>query len=208
MSKTPLYTFGTAVALALPGLAAPYVLPSPQTGALTPYDWHPMYGIESIYGISTNDMPNTWGVRGSFNLYSNAENRWRHQFSLQGAYLEGSDDVVLHHSRRHADQKIWSVPMTAGYDLNFGLVDKLFLDIGGKAGYALGQYRLKDNHARRRYEDSFGAFTFSVGAALKVQAGESIMVKLGYEYARTYIHTEYARSFSQHVISLGVSSVF
>lgn len=170
--------------------AAPYVLPSPQPGALTPYDIQPVYSVEGLYGIAQDsDMPDTWGVRGSLSLYNNAVSDIRHQFTLSVAGEWGSEDGV--------DMQL--IPATLGYDINIALADKLFLYAGAKAGYVWAEYD----------EYSSSGFTWSIGAGLKVQCSDAIYVKAGYEFTRNYLDSSSEDMvYGQHVISVGVGCQF
>ncbi len=176
--------------------AAPYYLPAPQGGALTPYDMQPVYAIDAIYSIGDDEMIDTWGVRGSFNLYNDAEGTFRHQFSLSAGYEIG--DQAVHGS----DVEVWQAPLLAGYDLNIELIDDVFLTVGAKGGYTLGEFEV-DTVA-----NNFNGFTFRAGGGFKVQCSESTYVRVGYEFGRSYIHEKGASTFGQHVISLGVGCQF
>ena len=197
-------------ALAGTASAAPYVLPSPQPGALTPYDMQPVYAIEGLYAIGDDSSVDTWGVRGSFNLYSNADSTVRHQFSINVGYEAGEetdkeDDISI----KVEESKI---PVTAGYDMNIALTDSFMLYIGGKAGYAFGDIDVTVED--ETWGDSVGGFTFSVGGGMKIQCSDSVYVKAGYEFARTYYGDCGPKGAtsnvitSQHVISLGIGCQF
>lgn len=187
--------------------AAPYILPSPQPGALTPYDWQPVYAIEGLYSLADDsDDPDTWGVRGSFNLYSSGENTVRHQFSLNVGYEIGDE------SDENSEVELYKIPLTAGYDINLELTDSVMLYAGGKAGYAFGDIDVTVDNTS--YSESAGGFTFSVGGGLKVQCSDSVYVKAGYEYTRTYFGDSNIGGettniiLGQHVISLGIGCQF
>ena len=189
--------------------AAPYILPSPQPGALTPYDMQPVYAVEGLYSIAdNNDAPDTWGVRGSFNLYSNAYSTVRHQFNLNIGYETGEETVDY----TKADMS--KIPLTAGYDMNIALTDSVMVYVGGKAGYAFGDVDITDTLDHYTYSESTGGFTFSVGGGLKIQCSDAIYVKAGYEYARTYYGDcnfgGYSSNIilSQHVFSVGIGCQF
>jgi len=190
--------------------AAPYVLPSPQPGALTPYDWQPVYSIEGIYAIAQDDdMPDTYGVRGSFSLYNSGANSIRHQFSINLGFETGDDTVKI--LEQDVDVDINKIPLTLGYDINIELFNKTFLYLGGKAGYAWADVDVTAGGVR--FSDTTGGFTFSVGGGLKVQCSDAIYVKVGYEFGRTYLDLEdkgISRdvNFGQHTISVGVGCQF
>lgn len=176
--------------------AAPYYLPSPQPGALTSYDVQPVYAIDAIYAIGDDEMVDTWGVRGSFNLYNDAEGTFRHQFSLSAGYEIGDETVSNY------DVKVWQIPLLGGYDLNIELMDDVFLTVGAKAGYTFGEFEV-DTVA-----NGFNGFTFRAGGGFKIQCSESTYVRVGYEFGRSYIHEEGENTFGQHIISLGVGCQF
>lgn len=180
-------------ALAGTASAAPYYLPSPQPGALTPYDMQPVYAIDAIYAVGDNDMVDTWGVRGSFNLYNDAEGTFRHQFNVGVGYETGDEKVD------GIDTDVYLVPITAGYDLNIELGADIFLNIGGKVGYTMGEVEI-DNES-----DDIDGFTFRVGAGFKVQCSEAVYVRAGYEFGRTFTDPG---NFGQHIISVGVGCQF
>lgn len=180
-------------ALAGTASAAPYYLPSPQYGALTPYDMQPVYAIDATYAIGDGDMIDTWGVRGSFNLYNDAEGTFRHQFNVGVGYEFGDEKVD------NIDTDIYLIPITAGYDLNIELVDDLLLTLGGKVGYSMGEVETDLG------SDDIDGFTFRVGAGLKIQCSEAVYVRAGYEFGRTYTDPD---NFGQHIISIGVGCQF
>ncbi len=193
-------------ALAGTASAAPYVLPSPQTGALTPYDWQPVYSIEGIYSIAQDsDMPDSYGLRGSFSLYSNAESTFRHQFSLNVAPAWGSDDVTL--AGYEYDTDLFIMPVTLGYNLNIEVLDDTFLYLGGKAGYAWSNVEVSTPYGSA--DESAGGFTFSVGAGIKFQCSDSTYVHAGYEFGRSYLDFDYGEAiYGAHTISVGIGCQF
>lgn len=173
--------------------AAPYYLPSPQPGALTPYDMQPVYAIDAIYAVGDDDMIDTYGVRGSFNLYNDAEGTFRHQFNVGVGYEFGDDKIG------GVDTDIYLIPITAGYDLNIELVDDIFLTIGGKAGYTMGE--IENDWG----SDNIDGFTFRVGGGLKIQCSDAVYVRAGYEFGRTFTDPD---NFGQHIITIGVGCQF
>lgn len=173
--------------------AAPYYLPSPQPGALTPYDMQPVYAIDAIYAIGDDDMMDTYGVRGSFNLYNDAEGTFRHQFNVGVGYEYGDDKID------NIDTDIYLIPITAGYDLNIGLTDDIFLTIGGKAGYTMGEIETDWG------SDDIDGFTFRVGGGLKIQCSDAVYIRAGYEFGRTFTDSD---NFGQHIITIGVGCQF
>lgn len=181
--------------------AAPYVLPSPQPGALTPYDIQPVYSIEGLYGIAQDsDDPDIWGVRANLSLYNDATSNIRHQFTLSVAGEWGSE--TYHIDGYSYDTDLFLLPVTLGYDANIHLVDKLFLYAGAKAGYAFADVDIDSD------SDSGGGFTWSVEAGLKVQCSDSIYVKAGYEFTRNYLDVCDDVIYGQHIISVGVGCQF
>ncbi len=191
-------------ALAGAAAAAPYVLPSPQPGALTPYDVQPVYGIEGFYSIEEGKgLPNTYGVRGSFNLYDSGIGTFRHQFDINVAGAWGSDGVHLPEilpntaarlTDYRADLDLFLLPITMGYNLNIELFDSVMLYMGGKAGYAWSHGKItasgKTNSGLNFSESrsmSKGGFTYSVGGGIKVQCSDSVYVHAGYEFGRSYL---------------------
>ncbi len=214
-------------ALAGAASAAPYVLPSPQPGALTPYDMQPVYAIEGLYGIAQDsDMPDTYGVRGSFNIYSDAEGSFRHQFSVNVAALWGSDDAplasyvpstTLEYPGQKVDVDLFMLPVTVGYTLNIELTDSVMLFLGAKAGYAWSQGELSatvntaNGPVSISEDESSGGFTYSVGAGLKIQCSDSVYVHVGYEFGRSYFDFNLENGdliYGAHTISLGIGSQF
>lgn len=189
--------------------AAPYVLPSPQPGALTPYDMQPHYELDAVYTISgESNIPDVYGVRLSFNLYNSGEDSVRHQFSLNVTPQMGSDDLMDDGEAFEVDLKF--LPITGGYDLNLEVTDKVLFYMGGKAGYTLAQTELKDKGTGYKDKDNCSGFTFSVGAGLKYQAGDAVMLKLGYEFGKIYLedNADEDAIYTGHSIILGVSCQF
>ncbi len=196
-------------ALAGAASAAPYVLPSPQPGALTPYDWQPVYAIEGLYSIAQDgDAPNACGVRGSFNLYNTGEGSFRHQWSLNVAAQWGSDDVTYTDGYKE-DIDLFILPVTAGYTLNMELTDKVMLYVGAKAGYAWSNYEVSGEGYSD--DDSAGGFTYSVGGGLKFQCSDAIYAHVGYEFGRSYLDYDMDGKdyiYGAHTISLGIGCQF
>lgn len=180
--------------------AAPYYLPSPQPGQLTPYDWQPTWRVDGLYAIGGSDTPDTWGFRTGFDLYSNGEARIRHQFSVHAAPQWG--DGHRHRYEDRTEQDLFHLPLTAGYTLNLGFTDEFFLFLGGKAGWAFGHYKEKG----RLYHESksYNGFTFTVGGGLKYQCSERLYVQLGYDFGRTYTNTHHDDTLTQHIIYAGL----
>ncbi len=189
-------------ALASVASAAPYVLPSPQPGALTPYDMQPMWGLDAVYTIAgDHDMPDMYGARLSFNLYSSGEDTVRHQFNLNVTPQFGSETID------GVKNQLFMVPMTAGYDLNLEITDDVLFYAGGKAGYALTHAVSKFDGDRETEDD--GGFTFSVGGGLKYQPSDAIMLKAGYEFGRTYVGSGDSKYiYTGHTILVGASVQF
>ena len=183
--------------------AAPYVLPSHQPGALTPYDMQPVYSIEGLYAIADDsDDPNTAGVCVSFSLYSDAADTVRHQAKLSVAPMWGSEDY-----ENQTSVDLFMMPVTLGYEMNIELTDMTLIYLGAKAGYAWGNIDSKGEGVSD--SDSTGGFTFSVGGGLKFMCSDSVYVNVGYEYGRTYFSqgiVDY--DMGQHIISVGVGCQF
>ncbi len=216
-------------ALAGTASAAPYVLPTPQYGALTPYDWQPVYTIEGLYSFSQHrHMPDSGGVRGSFNLYNTGTGTFRHQFNINVAAAWGNEHVNLTHfipdadewlTEAHTKLSLFQLPVTLGYNLNIELRDNILLYFGGKAGAAWGHAKLKATGTTDEGLDydysrskSTGGFTFSIGAGLKIQCSEHLYAHAGYEFGRSYLHfNREGRDnliYGTHSIYLGLSSCF
>lgn len=196
MKKTLLYLSCVAAA----AQAAPYYLPTSPAGALTPNDWQPTYRLEGLYAIGAKHTPDTWGVRGGLQLYSNGDSGIRHEFSLNAAPMWGDGHRNRHEER--ARQHLFLLPLTAGYTLNLGLSENCFLFLGGKAGWAVGHYK---ERSPRHHESGYcNGFTFSAGGGLKYQCSERLYLQAGYEFGRTYTNTRHDDIWSQHVISAGL----
>lgn len=212
-------------ALAGAATAAPYYLPSPAGGAITPYDWQPVYSLEGLYNVSDRDAaPDTYGARLSLSLYNTAASSVRHQFSINAGYEIGDHDVRLlfHEEPTKIGIDLTRIPLTLGYDLNLGITDSIFIDLGAKAGYAWGNVESKVKEAGSydgaSVKDTLGGFTFSLGAGVKVQCSDSVYVKLGYEFSRTFygkisspdMNSGMGKSlnYGQHSIVVGVGCLF
>ena len=190
--------------------AAPYVLPENQPGALTAYDWTPVYGIDALYAIGDEDsIPDMWGARASFSLYSQQRASVRHQFSLNVAYETGDKTIKTADYSIKNDTHV--LPITLGYNVHLAMTDEVALYLGGKAGYSIGEAELKSRVERKIDTDGF---TFSVGAGLHIQCSDAVYVRVGYEFGRTYADKDDFKpygirsNFGQHTISLGVGCWF
>ena len=180
-------------ALAGAASAAPYYLPSPAGGALTPYDWQPVYSVEAAYNFAEGDVaPDTYGARLNFSLYNNAASSVRHQFGITLGYEQGDHDVSVPYNDTDSklNVELKRIPLTLGYDINLGITDSVFIDLGAKAGYAWGSIDSTitedGNYEGASVKENLGGFTFSLGAGVKVQCSDSVYVKLGYEFSRTF----------------------
>ncbi len=207
--KRILSTISLLAALAGTASAAPYVMPPNQYGALTPYDIQPAFGIEALYSIAQEDnTPDSYGVRGSFNMYDSGEGTFRHQFNLNVAALWGSDDIVYEDGFKE-DVDLFLVPVTMGYNLNIALSDNVFLYLGAKAGYAWA----RTEYSSEEFSDGTdgNGFTYSVGGGLKIQCSSTTYVHVGYEFGRSYLDYNDGYEddvYGAHTISLGISTTF
>lgn len=187
-------------ALCCTASAAPYYLPTPAGGALTPYDWQPTWRLDALYASGANHTPDTAGFRTGLELYSNGEAPIRHQFGICIAPQWGSENRHEHGERLR--QRLSLFPLTAGYTLNIGLADNIFLFMGGKAGWAMGHY--KEEGPDWHQSSSCHGFTFNAGGGLKVQCSERLYYRLGYDFARTYTDKKHQPILGQHIISTGL----
>lgn len=188
--------------------AAPYYVPTPAGGELTVYDWQPVYSVDALYNFTDKDpLPDTYGARLNFSLYSDSVSTVRHEFSCHIGYEQGIDKNVLldedYNERGRIEMR--RIPATVGYDANISLTDHVLLDLGGQAGYAWGIVKTSDPELGR---DSTGGFTFSLDAGIKIQFSEAIYMKVGYEYTRTFYQKCYDGhlNFGQHSIVFGVGA--
>ncbi len=184
--------------------AAPYYLPTPQPGALTPWDWQPTWRVDGLYAIGGSHTPDTWGFRTGLELYSNGASQIRHQFSVHAAPQWGDDHLLRYEDR--VEQDLFHLPLTAGYTLNLGITDEIFLFLGGKAGWAFGHY--KEHTAYYRHSTSYNGFTFAAGGGLKVQCSERLYVQAGYDFGRTYTNMHHEDTLTQHIIYAGLGWQF
>lgn len=212
-------------ALAGTASAAPYYMPTPAGGAITPYDWQPVYSLEALYNVSDRDAaPDTYGARASLSLYNTGSGSVRHQFSINAGYEMGDHDVniAFMDAPTRVGIDLTRIPLTLGYDLNLGITESVFIDLGAKAGYAWGEVESKVKDAGSfegaSAKDDLGGFTFSLGAGIKVQCSESIYVKVGYEFSRTFygkisspvLNSGESKSlnYGHHSIVVGVGCLF
>lgn len=195
MKKIPLYLLCMCAAAS----AAPYYLPTPPGGGLTPYDWQPTHTLEGMYAIGTGHTPDTGGFRCGTQLYNTGAGDIRHEFGISIAPQWGSG----HRSRDdyRARQNLFLMPASLGYTLNINLVDSLFLTLGGRGGWAWGHYRERSDVHRE--SGSFNGFSFSAGGGLKLRCSERLYVQAGYEFGRTYSNTRHDDTWGQHIISAG-----
>ena len=195
--KKLLSTLCILATLAGTAQAAPYVLPSPQPGALTEYDLQPVYTLEGLYSFAAkSDYPDMYGARLGLNLYSEATGDFLHQFNLNVSGLWGDKTFDGY------KVDMFMLPVTLGYNLNVELFDKGYLYLGGKLGWAYGEAKSDG------YKESEGAFTWALGLGLKYHASESIYLHGGYEFSRTYFKRDTIGIFGQHTILLGVGTTF
>lgn len=198
-------------ALAGTASAAPYYLPQPAGGALTPYDIQPVYSLEGVYNF-VQDAPDTYGARLNLSLYSSDEGTVRHQFTISAGYEYGRDTYSMGIYDYKADME--RIPVTVGYDINIALTDYLLLDLGAKIGYAEGvaeiSYSAPEEIAGERVTEHMGGFTYGLGAGIKVQFSESVHVKLGYEFGRTFFkhYGDRSLNINQHSLVVGVGCLF
>ncbi len=183
--------------------AAPYYLPQPAPGELTPYDWQPVYSLEGTYNFSDKDgIPDMAGARLNFSLYSDAVSTVRHQVTISAGYEYGKET--------YEEVRITGIrlPLTLGYDANIALTDHVMLDLGARGGYAWGWG--KEENELFDWKESMGGFTFGLGAGIKVKCSDSIYVKVGYEFNRTFFQDCGIShiNFGQHGIVVGVGVRF
>lgn len=184
--------------------AAPYYLPQPPGGALTPYDWQPTWRMDMLCAIGAHHAPDTAGFRTGLELYSNATSPIRHQF---GACV-GPQWGNSHHICRgeHLHEHLCTIPLTLGYTLNLELMKGVFLYLGGKAGWAVGRYTRRGD--TRRESGSHQGFTFAAGGGFKVQCSERTYFHVGYDFARTYSNRHHEAILGQHILSTGLEWQF
>lgn len=202
--KRVLSVLTVLAALAGTASAAGYVLPPYQAGALKSSDWMPSYNVEGLYAIGEDDAPDAWGVRGSFSLYDDGNGAVRHQFSISVAGEFGSDSYKTEGMK--INQDVWMIPVTGAYDINIGITDSVYLDLGVRAGWATGNYEA--SFKGDKWDKNFNGFTMGVGAGIKIFCSERLYVKVGYEFNRTFIHDELGINLNQHVITAGIGTAF
>ena len=200
-------------ALAGSASAAPYYMPSPAGGALTPYDWQPVYSVEALANFADGDrVPDSYGARLNFSLYNNAVSSVRHQFGISLGIEQGSESywTALGEGQTRDKVDLTRIPLTLGYDLNLGITDRVFFDLGVKGGYAWGNIDSKQEALGISVGRSVEGFTFSLGAGIKIQCSEVVYVKLGYEFSRTFFENSGTKNinYGQHSIVIGVGCRF
>ena len=199
--------------LALAGVAAAgteetiTLQPTPQTACT----WQPEFSLEYLYAFADKkDEIDTQGVRASFSVIRKTDSPFSHQFSLNLSYREGEEkesieDIYLNH--KETDKAV-----TFGYDLNYAVTDKVTLFAGAKAGYAISEYEI--DIIGIKLSDDMEGYTYSVGGGVKYQITESVNLKAGYEFSRTFfgdIGSGESRAniiVNQHIISVGVGYQF
>lgn len=195
-------------ALAGTASAAPYYMTQPAPGALTPYDWQPVYSIEGLYNWTAKDkMPDTAGARLNLSLYNNAYSTVRHQFTISAAYECGREHDTAFNTT------LEELPITLAYDINLGITDSVMLDFGVRGGYEFGFITTKGKEGLMKdYKDTLntGGFTYSLTAGIKVQCTETIYMKLAYEFTRTFFTEDLPShcTFNQHGIVFGIGCTF
>lgn len=207
-------------ALACTASAAPYYTATPTPGALTPYDWQPVYSIEGAYNfVNQSELPNTYGLRANFSLYNSGENSVRHQFGITLGYEQGAHSTdylfpYLNDVKLKTRRELYRIPLTLGYDINLGITDNVFIDLGAKGGYAWGSLEDSIKTTGSLYGASYKAdlsgFTYGLGVGVKVQFSESIYTKIGYEFSRTFFDASGSSNvnYGQHSIILSAGCQF
>lgn len=191
--KKLIATSAILAALAGTASAAPYVLPSQQTGALTANDVQPVYTLDAVIALGDGaDVPDMYGPRLALNLYNDHNDTFTHAFNLSVSALWGSEDT------EGFDIDYFMLPLTIGYDLNIEVTDNLDFYVGAKAGYAW------INADSSYFDDSDSGFTWGVGAGFRYYFSENIHARVGYEFSRTYTDVP----FGQHSILIGVGCRF
>ena len=194
----------TLSALAGSASAAGYVLAPNAPGVLTPSDWQPTYNIEGLYAIGEDEMPDTWGVRGSFSLYDNGMDSIRQQVSFNIGAEFGSDSEIIGSYKVKTD--LWKLPVTAGYDINLGVTDSVFIDFGIKAGWAVGEVTSKVEGFKIRTD--YDGFTMGAGVGIKILCSDRLYLKAGYEFNRTFVSDDVGINVNQHLITVGLGTQF
>lgn len=201
--------------LALAGIAAAgteetiTLQPAPQTACT----WQPEFSLEYLHGYADHKSEvDTDGIRAGFSIYTNTDSKFSHQFSLNLGYEWGDDSES--HDGIIAKLDETKTSLTLGYDLNYALTEKFTVFVGAKAGWSLCDYELSVPHHNFKWEEDMDGFTYSIGAGVKYQITESVHVKAGYEFNRTYYGecgpAEDRRNIIPclHIISVGVGYKF
>lgn len=204
--KTIISTIILGVGMASSAMASNYYQSAQTYGAYNAHDLQPIYSIDALHALGKDNLFDMSGARLGFNLYSNMDESFRHQFSLNLGYLTGSDDLSYMGIAFEGDATL--MPVTLGYDMNIELSDSVLLNIGGKAGVVFGDFEasLHTPMGKHSLSDDQTAFTCSVGAGLKFILSEQVHLKVGYEYSRSHFDHEVRDLMGilgQHVISLG-----
>lgn len=209
--KKALSLVSLLAALASTAAAAPYYLPQPAAGELTPYDWQPVYSVDAFYNWSSNDAPDTVGARLNFSLYSNASSTVRHQFTISAGYETGSNSYTIidpFYEPAKYRLEMEKLPITLGYDINLAVNDSVMFDFGIKAGYAFGFLTGKVYDFKETANT--GGFTYGLTAGIKVLISDDIYARVAYEFTRTYFSEDLPShvNFSQHGVVLGIGCTF
>lgn len=212
----------TLGALAGTASAAPYYMSSPAPSALTPYDWQPVYSLEGVYNFVNKDiLPDTYGIRANFSLYSSGESSVRHQFGITLGYEQGAHttDFSCYPALGVSDtfkvrREMYRIPLMLGYDVNLGITDHVFIDIGAKGGYAWGSVEdsVKEIGSLYGYNSKadVNGLTYALGVGVKVQFSEAIYTKIGYEFSRTFFDNadQGHLNYGQHSIVISAGCQF
>ena len=177
--------------------------------AQTACTWQPEFSLEYLHSVTEhNDEIATQGVRANFSVIRNTNSAFSHQFSLSASYEYGDEHVGVDEFQGEMDET--KTTLTLGYDLNYAITDKFSVFVGAKAGYVTTDIDVKAPALNLKVSDKMEGFTYFVGGGVKYQITESINVKAGYEFNRSFMGHQSGNSVivNANVFSVGVGYQF
>ena len=178
--------------------------------AQTACTWQPEFGIDFQHSLGTGDHEiDTQGIRASIGTTLNTNSAFSHTFSLNLGYEFGEDDASIGNLVAYK-QEVTKITATLGYDLNYTVTDKCKLFVGAKAGYASNHYETEIPNVFSA-KGTMNGFTYAVGGGVKYQVSESVHLKAGYEFNRSYYGNNGNVGnviIDQHILSVGVGFKF
>lgn len=177
--------------------------------AQTACTWQPEISVDYIYSAAEDsEGTDTQGARINFSVIRNTNTAFSHQFSLNASHTYGDTADTM--GGYYIEAEGTESTITLGYDLNYAITDKFSVFVGAKAGYVTTDIDVKAPALNLKVSDKMEGFTYFVGGGVKYQITESINVKAGYEFNRSFMGHQSGNSVivNGNVFSVGVGYQF